>query len=235
MTDVIGLGFVHGAGLGGWIWADLAAALDVPHVSTDLPAREGEPAERMNLRLDDYADTVLAQLDGLQAERVVLVAHSLGGVVGLQVAHRLGDRLAGFVGVSAAIPKDGGSLVSALPMPKRLVVGALMRVLGTKAPESAIRRGLCNDLSSEQADEVVRRFAPESRAVYFSRTDAAVPEVPRLYVRLTDDKEFDGRMQDTMAANLRADVRELDSGHLPMLSKPKELARILNEFCTTLS
>lgn len=173
MSGSTGLGFVHGAGLGGWIWADVLGQLDLPGVVTDFPQRTGQPEARAALSLDDYADAVLAQLDEAELERVVLVAHSLGGVVALKVARRLGDRLAGFVGVGAAIPDNGDSFVSALPMPKRLVVRALMRVLGTKPPASAIRQGLCNDLSAEQADEVVRRFVPESRAVYFARTEAA--------------------------------------------------------------
>lgn len=228
----VGFVFVHGAGLGGWIWEDVAGLLDHPHVFADLPARDGSPK---GLGLGDYTDAVLAQADELDAGRLVVVMHSLGGVVGLQVADRLAGRLAGIVAVSAAVPRDGGSFVSSLPAPKRWIVGALMRLFGTNAPESAIRKGLCNDLAKEQADEVVRRFVPESKAVYFERTEAQVPDVPRAYVHLTNDNEFDEQTQRAMARNLGAeDVPELATGHLPMLSKPKDLAALLNDFAAGL-
>lgn len=231
----VGLVFVHGAGLGGWIWDEMSGVLQAPHVFADFPARDRGEQDRQELRLADYAAHVVEQAAGLPAERLVVVAHSLGGVVGLKVADQLGARLAGFVGISAAIPANGGSFVSSLPAPKRWIVGTLMRVFGTKPPESAIRKGMCNDLSDDQADQVVRRFVPEGRAVYFERTDAPRPAAPRRYVRLTDDHEFDQETQRAMAANLGTeDVRELSSGHLPMLSKPKELAELLNEFVAEL-
>jgi hypothetical protein len=62
--------------------------------------------------------------------------------------------------------------------------------MGTKPPDSAIRAGLCNDLSPEQALEIVRGFVPESIRVYTDRVDVSTPAVPKLYVKLTKDKEL---------------------------------------------
>lgn len=235
-NDGLGLVFIHGAGLGGWIWEGMSSALRSPHVFADFPGRDGDADVLPSLRLGDYADHIVKQIAELPAGRLVIVAHSLGGVVGLKVADQLAGRVAGFVAVGAAIPPDGGSFVSALPVPKRWVVGGLMRLLGTKPPDSAIRQGLCSDLSTDRADEVVRRFVPEGRAVYFERTGVAVPQVPRRYVRLTEDKESDQRTQLAMARNLGADdVCELSAGHLPMLSRPRQLAGLLNQFVAELA
>jgi pimeloyl-ACP methyl ester carboxylesterase len=226
----VGLVFVHGAGLGPWIWEGMASLLEAPYLLAEFP-RNG--AERS---LNDYSRHVVGQIDGFKTHRLVLVAHSLGGVVALKVAEAVGERLAGFVGVGAAIPADGGSFVSSLPLVKRVLNTVILRVSGTKPPETAIRRGLCNDLSAEQADEVVRRFSPEARAVYFERTGVPVPEPPRMYVRLTDDNEFGVPLQSAMAHNLGTDdVRDIASGHLPMLSRPQELSRLLNQFVKSLA
>jgi pimeloyl-ACP methyl ester carboxylesterase len=226
-----GLALIHGAGLGGWIWESSAPMLETPSLLTDFPARDGTAGERRSLTLADYAGYVHRQVSDWTVKRVVLVVHSLGGVVGLKVAAQLGTRLAGFVGVGAAIPSAGGSFVSALPVPKRVMLSTMMRLAGTKPPESAIRNGLCSDLSTAQADEVVDRFAPESRRVYLDRSDAPIPAVPRMYVRLTEDKELPPSLQDSMIANLAADnVTDIASGHLPMIAKPKELARVLDDF-----
>lgn len=231
----IGLVFVHGAGLGGWIWEAMAPELDFPHLFTEFPGRDAAASSTEGLGLNDYARHVRDQVDELPVDRLAIVARSLGGVVALKLAEALSDRLAGFAGVGAAIPSDGGSFVSSLPLGKRALTTVLVRLAGTKPPESAIRRGLCSDLDAEQADEVVRRFVPESRAVYFERTHAPVPGVSTMYVRLTEDREFGVPLQRVMAGNLGAgDVREIASGHMPMLSKPDQLARVVNEFAAGL-
>ncbi len=227
----LGLVFVHGAGLGGWIWEGMAPKLEFAYLFTDFPERHGAVGARTGLGLDDYVRHVREQVDAFPAGRVAIVAHSLGGVVGLKLAAGLGDRVGGFAGVGAAIPPDGGSFLSSLPLPKRAFLSVAMRVAGTKPPASALRSGQCNDLDEQTTDEVVRQFAPESRAVYFERIDAPLPEVPRTYVHLTEDKEFGSALQRRMARNLAADeVREIASGHLPMLSKPDELSRVVNDF-----
>jgi pimeloyl-ACP methyl ester carboxylesterase len=233
--DEIGLVLIHGAGLGGWIWEETAPRIDLPCLFAEFPGRDGAEKSTEGLTLDDYVRHLRAQVDEFPADRIAIVAHSLGGVVALKLAQSLSPRLTGFAGVGAAIPKDGGSFVSSLPLAKRALTTVLLRVAGTRPPESAIRRGLCSDLGAPDADEVVRRFVPESRAVYIQRTDAPVPEVPRVYVLLTEDREFGVPLQRAMARNLGADeMREITSGHMPMLSEPDELARIVNEFAASL-
>lgn len=170
------------------------------------------------------------KVEGWDHARVALVAHSLGGVVGMRLAAHLGDRVAGFIGISAAIPINGGSFVSALPFPQKVIVRLMLRLAGTRPPDAAIRKGLCSDLTTEQADQIVARFTPESRAVYTDRVDVAPPDVPRRYVVLTADREFPPSLQARFARRLGGNQIELDSGHLPMVSQPGELAKLLARF-----
>lgn len=234
-NEHVGFALIHGAGLGGWIWREVTPRLEHPALAVDLPGRSGSTAGGKNRTLDAYAASVEREIHERPVRRVVLVAHSIAGVVALEVAGRLGDRLVGLVAVGAAIPEGGGSFLSVLPMPQRIIMAGVLRLLGTRPPESAIRRSLCGDLAPGISDEVVRRFSPESRSLYFSRTDAAVPDVPAFYVRLTADKEFGVPLQDRMAANLRANrVTDIACGHMPMLSEPGALARILDQFARRL-
>ena len=235
LSDRIGIVFVPGAGLGCWIWREMAPRLDVPSLAADFPGRGATNGSTDALTLDDYVHHVHGQMDDFRAERVVIVAHSLGGVIGLKLADRVSDRLVGFVGIGAAIPRPGGSFVSCLPLAKRVAIQVVMRAAGTKPPEAAIRSGLASDLDSDSADEVVRRFVAESRAVYLERVGVPAPAVPSFYVRLTRDRELGPSLQLKMARNLgEADVRDLTSGHLPMLSQPDQLAQIVNEFTSAL-
>lgn len=136
---------------------------------------------------------------------MTIVAHSIGGVVSLDVAKELPDRTSGFVGVSAAIPKPGGSFLSCYPVHQRLIRHVVMRLAGTKPPDGAIRKSLCNGLSDAQADRLVEEFQLESRRLYTDESSAEIPDVPTLYVKTATDNELSLAFQETMAANLRAD------------------------------
>lgn len=227
----LGIVLIHGAGLGAWIWRDVTPLIDIPALAINLPKRDGSFEERKSLTLDEYSADVVQQIEKLETKKVIIVAHSLGGVIALKVANALGDRIVGFVAVSAAIPANGGSFMSILPFPTSLLMQALLRIFGTKPPKSAIVQGLGNDLSPEQQQEVVERFVPESRYVYTDRSETTPPHIKSLFIKLTQDQEFPVSEQDKMIAHLYSPkVITMDTGHLPMLKEPKRFAEILNEF-----
>lgn len=212
-----GIIFIHGAGLGGWIWNDVVSSVSAPCLIADY-----SPLERTNsvATLADYVDAVMNQIDDSNIDRVVVVAHSAGGVVGIELAKRLGDRLAGFVGVAASIPKPGTSFVSTLPFPQKLIMPIILKLAGTKPPESAIRAGLTNGLSTAQSDRVVAEFQQESSHLYTDKvSDGTIADVPTRYIKTANDKEFTAQMQDASIANLpNCAVIDVASGHMPMVS-----------------
>lgn len=231
-----GIVLLHGAGLGGWIWRDVVPHLAGPSLPVDFPGRGRPPEERRALSFEDYVASVAAQVRAFPPRRIVLVAHSVAGILVPRLVRELPDRVVGLAAVAAAIPRPGGSFISTLPVPQRYVIGAIVRVFGTRPTEGAIRKGLCSDLPAGLADEVVDRFDPESRALYRSPVTARGGEVPTVYVRLTRDREFGVSLQDRMARNLDAgQVVDIPSGHMPMLSQPVELARVINDFVADLT
>lgn len=226
-----GFVFIHGAGFEEKIWNDVVEGLDHPWFLIKYPFREKEKNSRLDLHLEDYVTYIVKQLKTWEVESFIIVAHSLGGVFALRLAEELPDRVAGFAAVGAAIPKNGGSYVSILPFPKRRLSSVILKKWGTKPPESAIRKGLCNDLSENQAAAIVEGFIPEAFHVYTERTESGIPPVPRLYVKLTKDREFNKALQKKMIKNLSPQsVQQLETGHLPMLSDPEGLRRILLTF-----
>lgn len=220
--EIIGIVLIPGAGLGSWIWKDVERLIDLPVLSIDLSKKN---------TLESMADQAVEQIDNFGNEKVILLCHSASGVIGTKIAHKIKDKLVGFVAISAAIPKNGGSFISCLPFPKNLIMSVLLRVIGTKPPESAITQGLCNDLSSEQTERVVQQFNPEPRAYYLERSNVSAPNTKTLYIMTTNDKELPLNLQKQMAKNLNAnEVVSINSGYMPMLSKPKHLAEAINNF-----
>ncbi|MEC0369350.1 alpha/beta fold hydrolase [Paenibacillus chibensis] len=227
-----GFVFIHGAGLDSTIWKRVAIQLEAPCLLIDFPHRQEKSASRKQLSLEDYTEHLSAQINGWEVKRFFLVAHSIGGVPALRIASKHKAQLAGFVAVGAVIPAEGESFMSVFPPARRILMGMMMRVFGTRPPEAVIRQGLCSDLPPEQCDDIVRRFTPESLRLYSEPVAARIPsELPSMYVKLQQDKEVSPTLQDRMIRNLRADhTALLDSGHLPMLSRPDELRTVLHEF-----
>ncbi len=225
ITKTTGLVFIGGSGLDEWIWQAVTTNLSQPSMVLHFSKAPDSAG------MADYVAQATQQLEAFKADQLVIVGHSLGGTIGLSVAQAIGDRLAGFVGVSAFIPKNSGSFFSALPVPQRYIMPIIVRLAGTKPPESAILKGYCNDLPQQQTQEVLAKYRPDTRQIFADKSAPVPQNVPKLYIKTTDDKELPAKVQDTMASNLGADsIVQIATGHLPMLSKPQELATIISNF-----
>lgn len=219
--------------MGAWVWRDVIPELAYPAVGFDFPERSSGADSRQRLSFNDYITTLESQACGLRFQRVIFVAHSIAGILAPRLIPAIPGRVAGLAAVGAVLSDDGGSFLSALPLGPGLINRMLLRVFGTRPPATVIRKSLCNDLDPSVADEVIRRFADESRALYTTRSSADMPELPSLYVHLTEDRELDLPLQRRMAGRLHeARTATVQAGHLPMLSRPKELAGVLNAFAS---
>jgi pimeloyl-ACP methyl ester carboxylesterase len=225
--------FLHGAGLGAWIWDDLIANLKYPYLAIDLPGR-GEHADvsLTNLSLTKYVESVLLDINKINSNnKLIIVSHSISGIIGLEVANKLQDRVIGFVAISAAIPSKNGSYISCFPFLSGVFLRIMLNLAGTKPPASAIKEGLCNDLDDKITSKIIEKFTPESKKLYIDNIN--IQRIPdnSLYLYLKKDKALNDAIQLKMIKNLHArQIIEIDSGHLPMFSKSEQLAQILNDF-----
>jgi pimeloyl-ACP methyl ester carboxylesterase len=86
-------------------------------------------------------------------------------------------------------------------------------------------------MDDKQTAFTLDRMVPEARPVLREPISLAGLQRPvrRVYIRLLDDAIIVPRQQDEMIANMGgAEVIELDSGHMAMISHPAELAAVLN-------
>jgi pimeloyl-ACP methyl ester carboxylesterase len=222
---------LHGAGLGAWIWNKVEPLLQMPFVSVDFPNRDNYKADH-SIDFDTYCRVVLDSLSQWPNEKVVIVAHSIAGVVGCKLSAQLGDRLVAFAGISAVIPANGGSYLSAFPFGQRTMSWMLMSVGGTKPPESEILRSYCNDLTRAETDQVLTRYVPESVMLYTQAAEHTLPaSIPKFYVKLSKDKSLSDNLQQRMIRHLDADrIATIDAGHLAMISEPQKVAEVLNSW-----
>jgi pimeloyl-ACP methyl ester carboxylesterase len=93
--------FVHCWGCDRQFWREQMPAMadDFRVVSLDLAGHGGSGTNRTSWRVADLARDVQAVVEGLELRRVILVGHSMGGVVSLLAAARMPGRVIGVVGV----------------------------------------------------------------------------------------------------------------------------------------
>lgn len=91
--------FLHGFAESPAIWSDFTRGFPA-HYRLLLPALPGhgpQPQPVTDYSMEAQARAVLAQLDAAGAEKVLLVAHSMGGYVALALADAHPERVAGLV------------------------------------------------------------------------------------------------------------------------------------------
>ncbi|HEX2121777.1 MAG TPA: alpha/beta fold hydrolase [Thermoanaerobaculia bacterium] len=221
---------LHGAGLGGWIWERVLPSLRAPAAALELPGRGGgrDPGE---VTLEECVAFVAGEIE--RAGRAIVVGHSIGASVAMAAAARRPEHVPAIVLVGGMVPESGKPFLSLLPPPARLVLRLMLRRAknGIALPPSLVRKEYCNDLDEATTELVMRKLTPEVPRLYLDAVEwSSLPDrVPRTYVKLLNDRSVKPAKQDAIAARTGASVVTIDSGHLPMLARPAELAAVLNE------
>jgi pimeloyl-ACP methyl ester carboxylesterase len=230
--DQVGLVLLHGAMLGRWTWERVEPRLAAPALAVDFPGRGDRPADLRTVTLDDVVDSVVGDVAAAPTDQIVLVAHSLSGIVVPGVITRLPRRVTHAVFVSAAVAEPGASYLESLPRSQRMFLrfALLTQRKGLLSPPWATRRALCNDLDESTTKLVIENLTREAPGIYSAPVPGEIPaSLPTTYVRLTSDRALSPAVQDQMIARLNEPrIEEIDAGHLPMLGHPDELAAVLN-------
>lgn len=218
---------VHGAWGGAWAWGYVQAELEklgVTSVAIDLPSRESAPST-----MADDAAAVRRALDELD-EPAVVVGHSYTGVV-ITEASADNDKVKHLVYVCAILPQEGESTMSLMgsdPTPSKLgeVIRATDDGLSTVDPVGA-KAELFNDVTQEQADPIIAGLGTHRLSVFGEApTKLGWKEHPSTYILTTQDRVFSPELQRRMATSA-TNVVDVDAGHVPLLSRPAELAEAI--------
>jgi pimeloyl-ACP methyl ester carboxylesterase len=223
---------VHGAGMGADCWDRLLPHLSRPSSAVDLPGRGARAAVPvMSVNLDDCARAILDDVASIEGDDLVLVAHSFAGVSVPRVMAELAPRLRHVVFLSAVVPPDGTCVLDQIdPAVQEFVRTATAGGVYSQDRESA-QLMLCNDMDDEQTQWTLDRVVDDSAALLTEIVDLSglSADVPRTYVRLTQDACYPPELQERSAARVGGDVEFLDTGHMAMVSAPEQVAKLLND------
>jgi pimeloyl-ACP methyl ester carboxylesterase len=230
---------VHGGFHGAWCWEWLRRELEAAgHTTTafDLPGGGDDATPPAGVTLATCADRVRAVL-AAEPEPVVLVGHSMGGIVVTQAADDRPGPIAAVVHVAAFLPGDGQSLVSLKAQPEGAgdIVQPNLVVTGdppvAALPPDIARQAFYGACDDERAAWALERLGPQALAPFRTPvrlTHGATDGPPRHYVRTARDRAIPPALQERMVREqATGEVAELDTDHSPFLSAPAELAALL--------
>ncbi len=216
---------VAGAWLGSWAWDDVVPGLrEAGHGAhavtlSGVAEKRGVPAGQQR-HVQDIVD-VVSQGD---LRDVVVVGHSYSGIPVGQAAERIGDRLRRAVFVDSNVPTDGKSFTSVWP-------GAEVAALTERGfwPPLTAEDYAGQGLSDAEIARIVDGSTPHPAASLTEPAELARPlgELPATYLKCLLDGETPSPDVVELLESDRWELVELDTGHWPMFSRPKELTAIL--------
>ncbi|MBV8785825.1 MAG: alpha/beta hydrolase [Mycobacterium sp.] len=214
---------VHGGQHAGDCWEPTIERLgcldpDLKVLAVDLPGRRGKSGDLITACLHGWVDSVVSDIDAAGLDDLVIVAHSMAGLIVPGVVAKLGSaRVREMILAAAYVPPDGSALVDTMPGP-----------LGWYARHVSLRK-------AQKGEPSGSRFYPESPSIVLESVDrSAMPhEVPRTWILTTRDRALSVKLQ---RASIQAiggvqQVISVETCHNLMISEPEKMAQILVERC----
>jgi pimeloyl-ACP methyl ester carboxylesterase len=214
---------VHGAWADGSSWAKVIPLLE----------ERGLHVVAVQNPLTSLADDVAATKRIIDAQDgpVVLVGHSYGGAVITEAGNH--PKVARLVYVAAFGPDGGESLATTAKNFAPPAVSPEVRPIEDNflvLTPKGVTEDFAQDLSPTEKQVLVATQAPTSASVFPATiADAAWRHKPAWYVVAQNDRMINPDYERFAAKRMGAKTLELSTSHVPMLSKPKEVAAFIAE------
>lgn len=236
---------IHGAWHGAWTWSKVNPLLEAngdKAIAIDLPGHGKDSDRTSDISLDDYVDAVMKAAND-QRGKVILVGHSMAGIVISQAAEKLGrEKISALIYVDAFLPRDGESLFSLVEATLKNLTPDLGKPLlveniivsddhktNSVNPEMAAQI-FYHDCSEEDQKFALPRISKEPIAPLATPvrlTDNIYGSIPKYFILCTETKDMNKTFLSTHVPCKK--VYRLASSHSPFFSMPEKLVSILNE------
>jgi pimeloyl-ACP methyl ester carboxylesterase len=228
---------VHGAWQAPYVWDEVKTNLvknGNPVIIVELPGHGADKTPPQNLSINAYRDKVIEAISKVEG-KVILVGHSMGGMVVTAVAESVPSKISRLVYIGAFLPKSGQSI-------GELAMTDPGSMLGPSLMESADHLTL-----DVRAEDLTNLFIPDGDATAKQkvidnyRSEPAIPfsnavtltnqnfgSVEKVYIKTLQDKVISPKLQDQMIAGAEIKtVFSINTSHSPFLAQPKAVSDIL--------
>lgn len=229
---------VHGSWQGGWCWDLLAAELRLHghKVSCpDLPGHGKHSFPLSEVTYDIYYQNLIDEIKKYD-EPVILVAHSMSGILAAPLLDQFSDRISHLFLIAAFVAQNGQSLIDIAiaggpsEIPSLLIMDEKNKTQSLNL--SKTKEAFYHDCPSELADWALCRLQPQPLAPLTTPVlwkDSGKTAHKRTYILCENDRDVHHTTQQGIVKNYPCQIVKIKSGHFPFLSQPKQLAEILKD------
>lgn len=225
---------IHGSYQGGWIWKPTAEELVKKGHTVYAPTLDGCGERSISIRpgitIESQAEEVSGFLNYQDLTDLILVGTSTGGLVTCKVAELSRSRVKELFFVDALAPQPGERVQDIVVRDPSYpqTITELTRGPSDSELEERLFQGLDPDL---------KKWAIERVTMHPIEATDAPGELDNFWnqnwnatvIRCTLSSNPSREHQKRTADKLNADWHELEAGHYPMLSHPKELSQLLEK------
>lgn len=230
---------VHGAWQAPYVWTTVKTQLENKGqkvIVVELPGHGDDTTAPIKLSINVYRDKVIAAISKTPG-KVILVGHSMGGVVVSAVAEMIPEKIQKLIYVGAFLPANGQSLLDLAYQDTQSLLGASLIPSADQLTLDIKRQNIvsifCQDATEDIKDLVVSKFRVEPAIPFTNKailTTVNFGAVDKYYISTLQDHAIGTNLQNKMIAAAHINkVYSINTGHCPFLSKPTELVNIFLE------
>ena len=227
--------FIHGGLHGAWCWLKVIDILenDGHHcIDIDLPGAGLDRTPRSEVTFDSYLEKIDHFIEVNELKDINLVGHSMAGMLLPKIAVDEKTGVSNIIFLAAYVLEKGESVFDIMPEEeKKFILSA--------AEESSDSTFMLNyeqakqssfgDLDEESARNYYDLLTPQPIAPFDHKSEIELSslEQPMHYIVCRRDGAVNKDLSTSFMNKIKCDVHEIDSGHDSMLSRPHELAKLL--------
>jgi len=234
---------VHGAWQAPYVWSAVKATLinEGNNVTVvELPGHGSDNTDPSTITLNLYRDKVIDAVSKMNG-KVILVGHSLGGMIISSVAEQIPTKIEKLVYLAAYLPTSGQSLfklATSDPGSQLGVAGNLIFNNGgltVDVKKDQIVSAFIQDGSAQVQNLVLQNYRPEPGIALedsVTLTAANFGSVEKVYIKTLQDHVVSPGLQDRMISTAMGGVKtvyQLNTSHSAFLAKPDSVAILLTK------
>jgi pimeloyl-ACP methyl ester carboxylesterase len=181
--------------------------------------------------MSTYIDDVIRFIHQEDLRDLILVGHSMSGIIISKVAEVMPERVKHLVYLAAVVPKNNEALIDLLTKERQETLrkqrGKVKELFGTI---ESLRPVYFTDLEGEEKEYYLRQLTPQPLAVFFERIRFSrfpAIAIPKTYIMGMRDRSLPPDLTRGFAERLKVEPVKIDAGHDLMVSRPAETAEIL--------
>ncbi len=228
---------VHGAWQAPYAWQKVKQQLESKGqkvIVVELPAHGSDQTSPAQVSIDSYSQKVIDAINTTEG-KVILVGHSMGGIVVSEVAEKIPSKIQKLIYVGAFVPANGQSLMELSMMDKQSLLGASIVPSQDQLTLDVKKENLinifCQDATKDEQEMVLKNYRAEPATPFTNKvtvTDQNFGSVDKYYIHTTQDHAVGIDLQNQMvkAANI-THVYSVNTGHCPFITQPAEITKLL--------